>query len=161
MLVWGRVSDPAKLNPAGFSHRSPTHTEQFLRLGIFYYNVGQARRKEGSSTRVELPRYFDFGIGSRFCRIYCRDYFWNKRPDEPPPAFAQYHDSNLASGKVLLVAKVFVGGEQHLKPGFFGRSQQLAVGEPVPTQGFRFFDRMTRQRTGNSPGVPWSKRMSI
>ncbi len=51
-----------------------------------------------------------------------------------PSRRAQNDKGNLPAREILLVADILVGGQQHLKPGVFRRSEQLAVTEPVPFQ---------------------------
>jgi len=49
-----------------------------------------------------------------------------------PLGIAQNYNSNLAAFQILLVGKIFVTCEQHLKSGFFRSIEQFTIFQSVP-----------------------------
>jgi len=86
-----------------------------------------ARALPRSPSPASVDWNLDFGK-TTWCRGVdrCGDL---RKPDldKPPPALAKYHNRELPTGQVLLIAKVSIRGDQDIESGGFGCVQQLAV----------------------------------
>lgn len=82
---------------------------------------------------LSLRRWWhrDFQVAAGLGGINRFDDSMNVGPEAGPLLPAQNHDGDFAAGKILLVAHVFVGGQQHIEAGGFRGQQQFAVLERV------------------------------
>ena len=64
------------------------------------------------------------------------------QPDHRPLGVPENDERNPARSQVLLVADVLVGRDNHVEARPFGRLDQIAVGEFLPSAGTRLFDDM-------------------
>jgi hypothetical protein len=80
------------------------------------------------------------GIAARFCGTDGRNDAVNVAFHDRPPRIAQDYDRNPAPREILSITDVFICGQEHLKGGFFRRTQQFAIVERVPTKILSLFD---------------------
>lgn len=80
-----------------------------------------------------------FGIPAGRGGIDCRNNLRHIRLDDAPSSFTQDDDRDLASGKVLLKAKIAVRRHQHLKTCGLGHPQKFSIFQFFPSSraGFR------------------------
>ena len=67
-----------------------------------------------------------------------------------PLRSAQHYQGDSTASEVLLIPHALVGGEEHVKTRAFRLSQQIAVGERVPSQVFRPGDAVAGKQARNA-----------
>jgi hypothetical protein len=71
-------------------------------------------------------------------------------PYQAPSVLAENHDRQLAAFQILLMRKISVRREQHVKSGFLSRLEQFAVAQSVPSLCSCFLDGVASQGTGDA-----------
>jgi len=71
-------------------------------------------QRGGISTTVQVPGLAAFTALAISCIM-----------GRAPSVFAENHDSQFAAFQILLIRQICIGCEQHVKPSFFSRSQQV------------------------------------
>ena len=91
------------------------------------------------------------GVASWLCSVYRDNNLFHHGTYQAPPAFAENHDREFAALQILLMAQIFIGCEQHVKPSVLSGIQQVAVAQCIPPLCSCFLDGMAFQRTGYAP----------
>jgi hypothetical protein len=65
-----------------------------------------------------------------------------------PLRSVQHHKGYSATREVLLIAHILVGGKKRVETGPLRRSQQVAVGQPIPSPVFSLCDCVSRKEPG-------------
>jgi hypothetical protein len=90
-------------------------------------------------------------VASWLCSVHRDNDLFHNGTHQAPPAFAENHDREFAALQILLMAQIFIGCEQHVKPSVLSGIQQVAVAQCIPPLCSCFLDGMAFQRTGNAP----------
>jgi len=85
-------------------------------------------------------------IRTRSCRVDSRYDSVDISLHDWPARIAKNHDCKPEVREVLLVAEVLVGRHKYFKAGFLRLFQQCAIGKGVPTEIFRFLDRVAGEK---------------
>ena len=116
------------------------------RLAVGEGGVWTLNRGNGTVTRVDPEVTANGGVSlwnrhfhkaARHSRLYRRNNPFNVRPQHRPLGIPEHKNGDSPASQILLIPDVLVGGDQDLEPGGFGRDEQFAVAERVPSFSLR------------------------
>ena len=85
--------------------------------------------REGKVLRVLLTLNFNFDVATGHSGVKGFKYTAKMKPKYWPLRVTKDDKGNFTASQVLLIVHVFICRNQHFKPSFFGRVQQIAIGE--------------------------------
>jgi hypothetical protein len=104
-------------------------------------------RRRNLNLRALVPRFkFHFRVTAGRGGGYDGGYFFEMQFYDGPLRRAEDDKGDAAAGQVLLVAHVFIGGDNDIETGRLGRGEQVAIAESIPTAIFGSRDRVTDKR---------------